>query len=216
MVFTEQSSIVKPPIQAVLFDLGGVVLEIDFQRAFAFWANRAGIDAATIDARYSIDEAYRRHERGQIDGARYFAHLRQTLGLDLSDELMLAGWNRIFVAPIDGVAALLEQLAPRVAVHAFSNTNESHVRHMRQQYRSLFAHFRQVHVSSELGHRKPEAPAFLKVAGLMNCPPSQILFFDDLKENVDGARAVGMSAIQVTSTADIARGLAEAGLIVTQ
>lgn len=213
MASTEQSSVPKSAIQAVLFDLGGVVLEIDFRRAFAFWARQAGIDAAAIEARYRLDEAYRRHERGQIDGPRYFAHLRETLKLALSDELMLTGWNRIFVAPVAGVAAVLEQLAPRIAVHAFSNTNDSHAQYMRRHYRTLFAHFRQVHVSCELGHRKPEAAAFQKVAGLINCPPAEILFFDDLQENVDGARAVGMPAVQVRSIADIVRELSGAGLL---
>lgn len=70
-------------IQALLFDLGGVVIDIDFRRAFDTWASASATDPQVIADRFRFDEAYSRHERGQIDASQYFAHLRQCLEIDL-------------------------------------------------------------------------------------------------------------------------------------
>ncbi len=199
-------------IDAVLFDLGGVVLNIDFGRAFSHWAELGGISAQAIRSRYSTDEAYRQHERGEIDAAAYFRHLRRVLQLELSDSQFVAGWNRIIVSPIPEMPDLLAKLSRVAPSFAFSNTNAVHAEHMRIQYRQLFESFRKVFVSSELGSRKPEPAAFLKVAELMKLEPERILFFDDLAENVDAARQVGMYAVQVASVEDVRGGIQRFGL----
>ena len=56
--------VTSPKIDALLFDLGGVVFEIDFNRMFARWAAYAGEEPETIRARFSLDAFYARHERG--------------------------------------------------------------------------------------------------------------------------------------------------------
>ena len=100
-------------IAAVLFDLGGVVLEIEFERAFTHWAQLAGVSAPEIRGRYVIDEPYRQHERGEIDGSAYFDHLRSALALELTDSQFVAGWNRIIVSPVNEMPALLWSLSKR-------------------------------------------------------------------------------------------------------
>ena len=86
-------------VEALLFDLGGVVIEIDFGRAVASWAAAAGVPVDDIRARFSFDEAYQRHERGEIAGEEYFAALRsslRTLRIDLPDAaLALYPFSRI-------------------------------------------------------------------------------------------------------------------------
>lgn len=103
--------------QALLFDLGGVVLEIDFDRVFQAWAARACCDPQTISRRFKFDDAYEQHERGELDAAGYFASLRRTLRLRLSDEDFIAGWSDLYFGPVPGMAAVLaaasERLPPR-------------------------------------------------------------------------------------------------------
>src|SRR5690242_3458591 len=92
---------------ALLFDLGGVVIDIDFNRVCARWAQLAGCDETLVRERFSHDEAYCRHEVGEIDAAGYFASLRGSLGIDLSDAQFLDGWNALYIGEIPGVATLL-------------------------------------------------------------------------------------------------------------
>lgn len=194
-------------IDALLFDLGGVLLEIDFTRAFAAWATAADVPLGQIASRFAFDEAYAAHERGEIGAAEYFAGLRRALGIDLSDDQFLAGWNAVIVGEIAGVRELLAAAARRWPLHLFSNTGEAHRSHWAPRHRELLQPFGRVFLSCEIGMRKPEPEAFVHVAGRIGAPPARIVFVDDTAENVAGARAAGMCAFLVRSPADIAAAL---------
>jgi hypothetical protein len=87
---------------ALLFDLGRVVIDIDFNRAFSRWAGHARCDQKLIRDRFRHDIAYKRHERGEIDSQEFFANLRASLGIDISDAQLLDGWNSILVGEMPG------------------------------------------------------------------------------------------------------------------
>jgi glucose-1-phosphatase len=197
---------------ALLFDLGRVVLDIDFSRAIALWAADAGCAPAQIAARFVRDEAYRKHETGEISDADYFATLRASLGIAISDDQFLAGWNAIFVGEMPDIAELLPRAAQHLPLYAFSNTNRPHVAHFSTAYADLLGHFRQVYLSSTIGLRKPDKAAYDHVVNAIGVPASRILFFDDSAENVEGARACGLRAVHVRSSGDVAGALAALGI----
>jgi HAD superfamily hydrolase (TIGR01509 family) len=195
-------------IEALLFDLGGVIIDIDFGRVCARWAEHAGCDAAALRARLIFDEPAHHHEIGKLDDAQFFGHLRQMLGLQLSDEQLLDGWNAIFVGEMPGIAALLEEAKARLPLYAFSNTNRAHELCWSARFKGVLTHFRHVFVSSTIGLRKPDAAAFDHVVKAMGVPASRVLFFDDTLANVEGARAAGLQAAHVRRTEEIAAALA--------
>jgi len=197
----------KGEIQALLFDLGGVIIEIDFERVWARWARDACRPVDAIRRPIGRFEPYLRYECGAVTLEEYFESLRAAMDVALTDEQLLAGWNEIFVGEMRGIAALLERLRPRIPLYAFSNTNRAHEAFWSVEYAPVLSHFRQVFVSSTIGLRKPDKPAFDHVVGEMGVPASSILFFDDSLENVEGARAAGLKAEHVRNTAEIAAAL---------
>jgi glucose-1-phosphatase len=208
---------IPPPLSpnsadALLFDLGRVVLDIDFDKVLASWAGHAGCEVAQLTGRLSLNEAWRRHEKGEIDDAEFFAGLRASMGIDISDAQFLEGWNAIFVGEIPGIAPLLARAAQRVPLYAFSNTNRPHVEHFSQNFAGVLGHFREIFLSSSIGLRKPDAAAYDHVVRAIGIPASRIVFFDDVAENIEGARARGLAAVHVTSSDDVARALTALGL----
>jgi HAD superfamily hydrolase (TIGR01549 family) len=198
---------------ALLFDLGRVVLDIDFSKVVACWAGHAGCEPAHLAGRFSWrDEFYQRHEKGEISDAEFFAALRALLGVELSDAQFLEGWNNIFAGEIPGIAPLLARAAQHLPLYAFSNTNGAHVEHFLQTYADLLGHFREIFLSSAIGLRKPDAAAYDHVVNAIGVPASRIVFFDDLAENVEGARARGLLAVHVQSSADVAAALDALGI----
>ena len=198
---------------ALLFDLGRVVLDIDFSKVVACWAGHAGCEPAHLAGRFSWrDEFYQQHEKGEISDADFFAALRALLGVELSDAQFLEGWNKIFAGEMPGIAPLLQRAAQRLPLYAFSNTNAAHVEHFSQAYAGVLGHFREIFLSSAIGLRKPDAAAYDHVVKAIGVPASRIVFFDDLAENIDGARACGLTAVQVTSPDDVAHALAALGI----
>jgi putative hydrolase of the HAD superfamily len=197
---------------ALLFDLGRVVLDIDFNKTLDCWAGHAGCEPDDIVARFVRGNAYHRHERGEISDAEFFASLRASLGIGLSDAQFLEGWNALFAGEMPGIGPLLARAARRVPLYAFSNTNGAHVEHFTQIYGEVLGHFREMFLSSTIGLRKPDAAAYDHVVKAIGVPASRIVFFDDLAENIEGARARGLTAVHVTSPADVARALAALGI----
>jgi glucose-1-phosphatase len=115
---------------ALLFDLGRVVIDIDFNRAFSRWAGHARCDQKLIRERFRHDDtAYRRHERGEIDSEEFLANLRASLGIDISDAQLLDGWNSILVGEMPGVSELLAKATESFPLYAFTNSNREHDRY---------------------------------------------------------------------------------------
>jgi glucose-1-phosphatase len=189
---------------ALLFDLGRVVIDIDFNVAFAKWAEYARCDRAVIARRFLHDEAYKRHERGEIDVDQYFTSLRSALGVEISNAQLLDGWNAIHVGEMPGISPLLAEVARRFPLYAFSNSNRAHELYWSTRFAGLLRHFRQIYVSSTIGLRKPDTAAYNYVVKAIGTSAERIVFFDDVLENVEGARACGLQAFQVKSAADVA------------
>lgn len=212
------SAKMNPPLltpgsaDALLFDLGRVVLDIDFDKAVTCWAGHAGCEAGDIVKRFVRAEAYRHHETGKLSDAAYFESLRATLGIDISDAQFLEGWNAIFAGEMPDIAPLLARAAKRLPLYAFSNTNNAHVEYFSRVHADVLGHFREMFLSSSIGLRKPDAVAYDHVVKAIGLPAQRIVFFDDLAENVAGARARGLTAVHVTSPDDVANALAALGI----
>src|SRR3954451_13510952 len=197
---------------ALLFDLGRVVLDVDFSRSLACWARHAGCEPAHLVGRFSAGEAYERHERGEISDAEFFASLRASLGIDVADAQFLEGWNAIFAGTMPGIEPLLARAARSLPLYAFSNTNRAHVAHFSQAFADVLGHFQKLFLSSSIGLRKPEAAAYDHVVKEIGVPAGRIVFFDDSADNIEGARARGLTAVHVTSTGDVADALEALGI----
>jgi putative hydrolase of the HAD superfamily len=198
---------------ALLFDLGRVVLDIDFNKVLACWAGHAGCEPAQLVERFSTrEEFYHRHETGEISDGEFFGGLRASLGIGISDAEFLEGWNAIFAGEMPRIAPLLARAGKRLPLYAFSNTNSAHVDHFSVAYAGVLGHFREIFLSSSIGLRKPNAAAFDHVVNAIGVPASRIVFFDDSAENIEGARARGLAAVHVTSPGDVAETLAALGI----
>ena len=192
------------PPQAALFDLGGVVLDVDFNLALDHWARRSRLPAGEVRRRFAVDEPYRRHETGALPFSGYCEHLRDLLALDADEAYVRQGWNAILLREIRETVALIDRLRRRgIPCHALSNTNAAHVEAIGELFPDLLPRFGRVFVSHEIGHRKPAPEAFLHVVRALEMPAAAVLFFDDLPENVEAARTIGMDAVLVRSPADV-------------
>jgi glucose-1-phosphatase len=190
-------------IRALLFDLGGVIVELDWNRVFEHWARCGGKTAAALRERFSFDEPYQRHERGEIGAAEYYESLRRTLDLDIDDEELALGWNAVFVRVIPATLEMVKSLQGRIPMYLFSNTNAVHYAAWSSRFAEALEPFERMFVSSTMGLRKPTRESFEHVAREIGVPLSSILFLDDTLENVDGAKAAGMPAALVRSPQDV-------------
>ncbi len=193
--------------RALLLDLGNVVLGVDFRRVFRYWAQAANVDEQVFYDGWAIDQAYRQHETGHIDFPTYTDALSQRFQVSMPEHEWRAGWNDIWTQPFHGVIELLPALAEQYALYGFSNTNDTHAAFWRDRFADELDAFETIFVSSEIGLRKPDAPAFEHVCQVMASAPAQTIFLDDTRENVDGALHCGLDARHVEDERAVVREL---------
>lgn len=196
-----------------MFDLGGVLIDIDFDEVFRSWEKHSSLSMEDIRCRFSMDAAYQRHERGEIDATEYFDYLRDLLELDGSDEEITRAWNSIFVGEITSSMNVVNSAKRHLPCYVFTNSNPTHQAHWEASYPEVVRAFDRIFVSSELGIRKPDPDAFSTVAEAIGVSPGAILFFDDTDENIAGAREAGMQTVLVQTPSDIKQALVRIGVL---
>ncbi len=199
-------------IRTLLFDLGGVIIDFNFERAFRYWAARSSCDPAELGRRFSLDEPYEQHERGELSASSYFSALRRSLNVSLSDDELIAGWNDVYLGVLPEMLPMLSAASRHFPLYAFTNSNPTHQSEWSVRFADELSIFNNIFVSSELGLRKPDPEAFSEVASQTGFRISEFLFFDDSPENVEGARCAGMHAVLVQSSSDVRDALLQLGL----
>ncbi len=198
----------SPTPKALLFDIGGVLVDFDFSRAIAAWSAYSRLPREELQRRFCVnDDIYARHERGEIPSAEYFRHVAGLLELSATPEQIEAGWNTIFQGEIAATCALVKDARQRFPCYAFTNTNASHMACWTRLYPQVFEMFDQVFASCQIGVRKPEPAAFRYICEATGVPAASFVFFDDLLENVHTAQHVGLRGVHVRSPADVAAAL---------
>ncbi|OIO70847.1 MAG: hypothetical protein AUJ58_01915 [Zetaproteobacteria bacterium CG1_02_55_237] len=198
-------------IEVLLFDIGGVLIDFDFNRAFAIWEPISRLSCTEMEHVFKYDLAYEQHERGEITAAQYFAHLSTILELQDDHARIAEGWNAIFLGEISETRAMLQSARVQFPCFAFTNTNATHHATWSAMFPDVVASFEHVFASNEIGIRKPEAQVFEHVAHTLGIPLDAIMFFDDMPENVEAAIKAGIRAVHVRSPADVRNALLSIG-----
>ncbi|PWC17616.1 glucose-1-phosphatase [Brenneria roseae subsp. roseae] len=182
-----------------IFDLGNVVIDIDFNRVLGVWSNLSSAPLATLKERFVMGEAFEQHERGEISDEEFAERLCHEMGISLSFEQFSAGWQAIFVALRPEAIAIMQQLRKdghRVVI--LSNTNRLHCGHWPVLFPEVENAADRLYLSQDIGLRKPEAAIYQYVLTQEGVAPEQAIFFDDNPANVAAAQALGIHSILVT------------------
>ena len=187
-------------IDAIIFDLGGVILNLDFdgpKRAFE------ALGVTDFEAHFTQMKQSRVFldlEVGAIGPPEFRNQLREELGIDLPDEALDNAWDSILLDFPAPRIRLLEELKAKYRTFLLCNTNILHYDKYSADlyrdfgYRNMGELLEKDYYSHELGLRKPDSAiyeAVIKDAGL---EPGRSLFIDDLEENIVAARHVGLKA----------------------
>jgi putative hydrolase of the HAD superfamily len=198
-------------IQVLLFDVGGVLVELSGVETMLDWLGRR-VTADELWRMWLQSVPVRQFETGRIDASEFAAGVISEFGLPIEPQLFLEafiGW------PTGLYPGTLEMLAriPRSYRRAIlSNTNSLHWPRVLGEMR-LGAAFDNHFVSHLTGRIKPDSDAFEHVVESLGCAPAQVLFLDDNSLNIESAQRFGMHAIRVRGAAETHGVLMELGII---
>ncbi len=185
--------------QAIIFDLGDVVINISFNNIFDYWAKMSGRDANELKQKFKFDEVYQQFERGEIKPFTYRKYISKKLGLHISEIEFDNGWNNIYLNVTPGIEQLLQGLKTKFRLIALTNTNEIHIQKWKVKYATLLSNFEKVFSSCEIRARKPEKKAYEIVLHYLKTEPKSVVLLDDNAQNVKTASAIGIKGVLVNS-----------------
>jgi putative hydrolase of the HAD superfamily len=185
-------------IRNIIFDLGAVLLDIDYNRtADAF--KRLGL--VSFDAIYSKkkqDHFFDDFEKGLMPESVFRSEIRKHLPATVTDDQIDAAWNAMLIGMPQGRKEWLRNTGTRYRIFLLSNTNTIHIRGFQELVGNDFnSIFEKTYFSCEMGMRKPDVEIFEKVISDHLLLPSETLFIDDSPQHVEGARQVGLQALHL-------------------
>jgi len=197
-------------ISAVLFDIGGVLIEL----------NGLPSIAKLLDSDQSLEDIYKYwmaapsvigHETGKLSTDEFAQAVVQDLRLSISPDAFMANFSSWIVGTFPDTFDLLDAIPNDIKVAALSNTSGAHWKEV--EATGLTDKIEHLFLSHEIGHLKPTVPAFQAAVDGLGIPAEEIIFFDDVLENVHAANDFGLKAHQALNPTQAKQILVEHGLV---
>jgi epoxide hydrolase-like predicted phosphatase len=195
--------LISPNIRNLIFDLGGVILNLDISASLKQLAGITKLPMEKIIESYSSRAEFQQYERGEIDDEQFRAALRNIYSFSETDAVVDECWNAMLLDIPTERIDMLKRLTSRYRTFLLSNTNSIHVRSfsksLRQQHGidSLDSLFEKAYYSHLVRMRKPDPEIYRYVLKANGLNAAETLFLDDNERNIEGARTIGLQVYLV-------------------
>ena len=184
-------------IRNIIFDLGGVLLNIDPMKTIDAFG-KLGMEQLVGDKGLTYDhEIFYLMEQGKISPDEFRQGVLGLLPQRVSYQQVDDAWTAMLLDFPAIRVELLKNLRKDFGIYLFSNTNAIHV----EKFHSIFRNqhgfevstlFEKDFYSNEIGYRKPSPNSYHEIIRLSGINPEESLFIDDSLPNVEGAIACGL------------------------
>lgn len=183
-------------IDAIVFDFGGVIVDIDFDRAVAAFESIGVADASTRLDRYHQKGVFCDFEAGRVSKEEFCRRLGMECGCEITERGAAQGCIGYFPKTDTRRLRFLDELRGRFRVFLLSNTNPfvmewADTAAFSADGRPVSDYFDGLYLSYRLGVLKPDRAIFERMAADAGLVPERTLFVDDSADNVAAARALG-------------------------
>jgi len=189
-------------IKNIIFDLGGIFLNIDFSKTEKAFAD-LGVQFNDFYSQHHVSELFELLETGKISPEEFHDSFVEETGLHLSYEELKNAWTALLVDfPIERLQ-WLQEIGKRYKIFLFSNTNKIHydvfteMFHEQTGFKDFNKLFVKTYYSHEMGLRKPYPESYLYILNEQQLRPEETLFIDDTLKNIEGAKQVGLQTIHL-------------------
>ncbi|HEX4887393.1 MAG TPA: HAD family phosphatase [Luteibaculaceae bacterium] len=197
--------------KAIIFDFGGVVINIDYNRPVQAFMRLGMVDFSSFFSKSTQNTTSDLFETGQMDADSFFKTILPHCTPGTTLELVREAWNSILLdLPLHRLE-FLEKLRHCVPIALLSNTNATHIDQINQTVLPAYGAsdmspwFDHLFYSYELGLRKPDEAIFLHALSKLNCKPHEVLFLDDSVQHIEAANRLGIQTHHVKDGEEIAQ-----------
>jgi putative hydrolase of the HAD superfamily len=196
-------------IDAILFDLGGVFISIDYQATIDSFEKFGFENAQHLYSQAEQAILFEKYETGKISTPHFINNLLKLSNSNPSPNQIVKAWNSMIGDFSIESITLLKNLQSKYRLFMLSNTNELHMELVKRKWQEIEnapmeSFFEKVHFSHQLGLRKPYPNTFLEVCKINNLDPVKTLFIDDSIQHIVGAQKAGLQTIYLKKITDLA------------
>ncbi|HAP35884.1 MAG TPA: hypothetical protein DCQ28_08075 [Bacteroidetes bacterium] len=179
-------------VTVILFDLGRVLMHIDFDA----FPNKLGLTTKEQRAPYEmgVKKINLLYECGKMTTKEFLDALHPLFDGRFTREQILDAYDSIIVEDNQDIIPFVHSVREKYTIAILSNTSPSHWKKV-LRVSSVVRLFSHTFTSFQLGAMKPSSVVYKEVCKSLNVKPHEIIFIDDLKENIDGAVASGMRGL---------------------
>lgn len=194
-------------IQAIIFDLGGVILNINYQNTVDSFKELGVKNADNFYSKKLQDSIFDKIEVGAISTKEFLEHLQRECN-NTEDVKVEKAWNAMLEDLPKERLDLLLSLKNKYKLFLLSNTNSIHINTIHNklgetQWKNFCNLFDKMYLSHEIGVRKPNIAAFQLILKQQKLNPNEVLFIDDSIQHIKGARKLGIICHHLKDGEDI-------------
>ncbi len=208
MIRTFRGLMKTTEITAIIFDLGGVILNIDYNLPVQAFQKLGYHDFDTLYGKTQQTSMFDKFEKGLVSGEEFVNWIQSHLP-NASREEIVSAWNAIIIDFPPHRLDYVKSIGDKLPIFLLSNTNEIHEASfntlLQSKYNlpSLDPLFQKAYLSHHIGKRKPNADAFMHVLEDQKLDPTHTLFIDDLPQHIATANRLGLQTKQLHSVFDL-------------
>lgn len=186
--------------EAVILDLGGVLLNIDYYRTEQAFLQLGITHFHQLYTQHSANQIFNEFETGKVSPRQFMDTLKKESSQPLTDRQITDAWNAMLLDFPPERIMLLKNLKKRYRLFLLSNTNEIHLQAFNQKIKdhfdvpSLDGFFDKTYYSHLIKQRKPDKAAFEAVMNDQSLNPDTTVFMDDTPVNVEGGLQAGLQS----------------------
>ena len=190
------------PIRNIIFDLGGVILNINPQLTVEAFRSLGWRDFFEENNQTNGKELFYSLESGNSSPEVFRNNVRRIADIQRNDEEIDAAWTAMILdIPADRIR-YLEELKKSYRLFLLSNTNEIHRIKFHRDFETDFGYsfydlFERNYYSHEMGMRKPNPQIYIQALTEASLVPEETLFIDDMEENTESAKTLGMKVLHI-------------------
>jgi FMN phosphatase YigB (HAD superfamily) len=188
----------KPKIEAIIFDIGRVIIDLDPSRAIATIGAASTLAPDKLWRAVQEDPLWMGWQEGRVTPRQWYKNLIARFHTPISFDEFRKAWNSVLVPKLLLPEQFFKQLSKKCRLVLLSNTDPIHVACMESKFKFM-RYFPKRIYSCEVGASKPSMKIFRAAIKAAGAPVERLLYIDDIQEYVLAARAIGLNAIQFRS-----------------
>jgi len=200
-------------IKTIFFDIGGVLIDINFRKTSRYLADCTDLSIKVIENAFPFQD-HNKYEKGILTDYEWFISVKESLPQSccLKESDFWKAW-KILLGRETKVVDIMKKLKKKYSIWLLSNTNSKHINdEIDKKY--LFPKIVDDSIYSfEVGFRKPEKEIYIRAASMANSNPEECLFIDDIFENIEAAKKVGFLGIHFKSYNQLIISLIDKGVL---